>query len=230
MTKPILEVQNLAKEYTTAAGNFKALSNVNFKAQKGEMIAITGESGSGKSTLLNVISGIDTPTQGNILVQGEPVNHLDEEARNLWRGRNIGIVFQFFQLIPTLTIRENILLPMDFCSIIPKKDRIARVDSLLKDFGILDQGNKFPFEMSGGQQQRAAIARSLANNPAIIAADEPTGNLDSKTSELVFQLLKKLQSEGKTILMVTHNNDLAKNCGRIIRVQDGLIVSDTINE
>ena len=228
MNKLVLEVQNMVKEFNTPAGSFKALADVTFQAKKGEFIAITGESGSGKSTLLNLISGIDVPTTGIVKVNDDPINEKDEEGRNRWRGKNVGIVFKFFQLIPTLTILENILLPMDFCNIIPRKDSVNRAKKLLKEFGISEQADKYPFELSGGQQQRAAISRSLANNPSLIAADEPTGNLDSKTSETVFGLFKSLQAEGKTIIMVTHNLDMAKHCDRTIQLQDGKIVSDIV--
>jgi putative ABC transport system ATP-binding protein len=229
MVQTILEVRNLFKVYAMPAGKFTALSGVSFGAAKGELIAITGESGSGKSTLLNLISGIDVPTTGDVMLNGSLINKLSEESRNQWRGKYVGIVFQFYQLIPTLTILENILLPMDFCNCIPKKERVGRAKHLLNEFEIFAQANKFPFEMSGGQQQRAAIARALANDPALIAADEPTGNLDSQTSEKVFVLFKALQAEGKTIIMVTHNSDLAAQCGRTIRIQDGKIITDSQN-
>jgi putative ABC transport system ATP-binding protein len=222
----VLEIKNVVKEYPTPAGIVRALSNVNFTAGRGELIAIIGESGSGKSTLLNLISGIDVPTIGEVIVNKENITTLREKDRNRWRGKNVGIIFQFFQLIPSLTVRENILLPMDFCSIIPKRDRLKRAEFLLRDFGILTQADKFPFEMSGGQQQRVAIARALANDPSIITADEPTGNLDTKNSVIVLDLFRNLQQCGKTIVMVTHNKDLAEKCDRIIHIQDGMILSD----
>lgn len=222
----VLEIRNVVKEYSTPAGSFKALSGLSFAAGKSELIAIIGESGSGKSTLLNVITGIDLPSSGIVLVNGEDVSCFKEKDRNRWRGKNVGIIFQFFQLIPTLTVRENILLPMDFCAIIPKRDRLSRAEALLHDFGILEQADKYPFEMSGGQQQRAAIARALANNPPLIAADEPTGNLDTKSSESVFGHFRNLQQSGKTIVMVTHNKELAEKCDRVIHIQDGMILSD----
>jgi putative ABC transport system ATP-binding protein len=222
----VLEIKNVVKEYPTPAGMVRALSDVNFTTGKGELIAIIGESGSGKSTLLNLISGIDIPTIGDVLVNQQNISTLREKDRNRWRGKNVGIVFQFFQLIPSLTVRENILLPMDFCSIIPKRDRLKRAESLLRDFGIVTQADKYPFEMSGGQQQRVAIARALANDPSLITADEPTGNLDSKNSFAVLDLFRNLQKTGKTIIIVTHNKELSEKCDRIIHIQDGMILSD----
>ena len=226
----VLEIRNVVKEYPTPAGSVNALAGLSFTAGHSELIAIIGESGSGKSTLLNVITGIDLPSSGTVMVNGEEVASFNEKERNRWRGKNVGIIFQFFQLIPTLTVRENILLPMDLCAIIPKKERLARATALLNDFGIQEQAEKFPFEMSGGQQQRAAIARALANNPALIAADEPTGNLDTKNSESVFAHFRKLQQSGKTIVMVTHNKELAEKCDRVIHIQDGMILSDRKTE
>jgi putative ABC transport system ATP-binding protein len=222
----VLEIRSVVKEYPTPAGNVKALDGISFTAEKAELVAVIGESGSGKSTLLNLISGIDVSTKGNVLVNGEDVNSFKEKDRNRWRGKNVGIIFQFFQLIPTLTIKENILLPMDFCNIIEKQKRSDRAIKLLDDFGISSHANKFPFELSGGQQQRVAIARSLANDPALITADEPTGNLDSKNSDAVFGLFRDLQKSGKTIIMVTHNKELAEKCDRIIQMQDGKIIAD----
>ena len=208
------------------AGNVKALDGVSFFAEKAELVAVIGESGSGKSTLLNLISGIDVSTNGSVLVNGEDVASFKEKDRNRWRGKNVGIIFQFFQLIPTLTIKENILLPMDFCNIIDKRKRSDRAKKLLDDFGISAHAEKFPFELSGGQQQRVAIARSLANDPALIAADEPTGNLDSKNSDTVGELFRSLQKSGKTIIVVTHNQELAEKCDRIIQMHDGKIIAD----
>ncbi|HMA64969.1 MAG: ABC transporter ATP-binding protein [Fibrobacterota bacterium] len=227
-TTNVLEIRNAVKEYQTPAGSVQALADVSFAAGTGELIAIIGESGSGKSTLLNLINGIDIPSVGDIFVNGENVSSYKEKDRNRWRGKNVGIIFQFFQLIPTLTVCENLVLPMDFCSLIPKKDRQKRARSLLSDFDILSQADKFPFEMSGGQQQRVAIARALANNPSLITADEPTGNLDTKNSVAVFELFRTLQQSGKTIIMVTHNKELADKCDRIIHLQDGKILSDRI--
>jgi putative ABC transport system ATP-binding protein len=222
----VLEIREVVKEYPTLAGNVKALDGVSFFAEKAELVAVIGESGSGKSTLLNLISGIDVSTCGNVLVNGEDIASFKEKDRNRWRGKNVGIIFQFFQLIPTLTVKENILLPMDFCNIIDKRKRSDRAKKLLDDFGISAHADKFPFELSGGQQQRVAIARSLANDPALITADEPTGNLDSKNSDAVFELFRSLQKSGKTIIMVTHNMELAEKCDRIIQLQDGKIISD----
>jgi putative ABC transport system ATP-binding protein len=226
ITSNVLEIRNVVKEYPTLAGNVKALDGVSFIAEKAELVAVIGESGSGKSTLLNLISGIDVSTKGSVFVNGEDINSFKEKDRNRWRGKNVGIIFQFFQLIPTLSIKENILLPMDFCNIIEKQKRSDRARKLLDDFGISAQANKFPFELSGGQQQRVAIARSLANDPDLITADEPTGNLDSKNADAVFELFRSLQKSGKTTIMVTHNKELAEKCDRIIQLHDGKIIAD----
>ncbi|MBN1983199.1 MAG: ABC transporter ATP-binding protein [Chitinivibrionales bacterium] len=217
----LIVVTSVMKQYHCAAGCFSALNDISFSVARGELIAVTGESGSGKSTLLNLLCGIDSPTAGSVTINGTHVSHLTQEQRNRWRGGNVGIVFQFFQLIPTLTIRENILLPMDFCAIIEKKRRAQRADHLLDRFSLSDHAGKYPFELSGGQQQRVAVARSLANDPPFIVADEPTGNLDSRNAESVFALLATLKQEGKTVIMVTHNHALAQRCDRIICLHDG---------
>jgi len=224
--KALLRIKNVTKSFNSSGRTFDALKNVNLKIREGEFIAITGKSGSGKSTLLNIITGIDHPSQGSVVINGIQVHTLNETHLAKWRGKNIGIVFQFFQLIPTLTIFENLILAMDFVDIIPKKEREKRAKALLDRVGILDQGNKLPSALSGGEQQRAAIARSLINNPPILVADEPTGNLDSKTTEVIGKLFSDFVKEGKTIIVVTHEKELGSEYNRVITLKDGFIESD----
>jgi putative ABC transport system ATP-binding protein len=222
----LIEVRNAVKSYKSEAGEFRALKGVNFKIAKGEFVSIVGKSGSGKSTLLNLISGIDTPSEGEIIIDKNSINSMSQNLITEWRGKNIGIVFQFFQLMPTLTVIENVMLPMDFCKTYVPAKRFSIAKDLLEKVGVSKHADKFPSALSGGEQQRVAIARALSNNPPIIIADEPTGNLDSNTSNDIFNLFDKLQKEGKTIVMVTHNMELAEKSSHIIKVQDGEIVSD----
>ena len=217
MEKEVLNIENVTKTF----GSFTALENVSLTIREGEFVTIVGKSGSGKSTLLNMISGIDSPTSGKISVAGKSIHNL-----SLWRGKNIGVVFQFFQLLPTLTIAENVMLPMDFCGTYPSRERRKRAIVLLEMVGIADQADKLPSTLSGGQQQRAAIARALANDPPVITADEPTGNLDSKTSEIVLELFSNLRDNGKTIVLVTHERDLSQRIDRKIIMVDGVINDD----
>jgi len=224
MENIILKVKNVTKTFQTKERTFTALNNVSLAIEKGEFLAIVGKSGSGKSTLLNMITGIDYPTNGDVFVNNTGINALNESKLAKWRGKNIGIVFQFFQLIPTLSISENILLAMEFTNIIPKRERNKRVEKLLKQVGIYEHKNKMPSALSGGEQQRAAIARALSNNPDIIVADEPTGNLDSKTANIVNQLFKSLASEGKTVIVVTHEANTELKYDRIITLSDGKII------
>ncbi len=225
--KPLIELKKVSKAYDVASGEFLALKEVDMQARAGEFVAVVGKSGSGKSTLINMITGIDTPTSGEVFVAETPVHAMDQEQLAVWRGRNVGIVFQFFQLLPTLTIAENIILPMDFCNTFPVNERRARAISLLEKVGIAEQADKLPADLSGGQQQRAAIARAMANDPPLIVADEPTGNLDSATSDAVMQLFANLAAEGKTVLMVTHERDLSRFFTRSIALADGKIVKGT---
>jgi putative ABC transport system ATP-binding protein len=225
MENHLIELRRVTKAYDIAAGKFLALKNVDMQAEAGEFVAVVGKSGSGKSTLINMITGIDTPTSGEIVVASTSVHALDQEQMAVWRGRNVGVVFQFFQLLPTLTVAENIVLPMDFCNTFPVNERRRRAISLLEKVGIAEQADKLPADLSGGQQQRAAIARALANDPPLVVADEPTGNLDSHTSEAVMQLFAELASEGKTVLMVTHERDLTRYFTRSIMLSDGVIVN-----
>jgi putative ABC transport system ATP-binding protein len=202
------------------------LKGIDLHVNAGEYVAIIGKSGSGKTTLINMITGLDRPTEGEILVGGEKVERLGENQLAIWRGRTIGVVFQFFQLLPTLTAVENVMLPMDFCDTPGFTKRRDRALELLRLMEIEEQANKLPAKLSGGQQQRVAIARALATDPPILAADEPTGNLDSKTAAAVFSLFERLASLGKTILVVTHDPDLAKRASRQLHIADGLIVND----
>ena len=220
----VIELRHVTKSYPVASGSFSALKDVSFKIDSRQLVAITGKSGSGKSTLLNVITGIDRPTQGSVLINGIQVDKLSESELASWRGKNVGVVFQFFQLLPTLTILENVMLPMDFCNTYPKKDRKERALSLLQMVDIKEQADKFPSSLSGGQQQRVAIARALANDPSLIVADEPTGNLDSQTATAIFELFAKLANSGKTVVVVTHEREFASYFENTINIADGVIV------
>jgi ABC-type lipoprotein export system ATPase subunit len=224
----IIELRNVIKNYKTAVGDFPALKDVDLHIQAGEFVSIIGKSGSGKSTLLNMITGIDRPTTGEVFVNDMAVHHLNENRMARWRGRNLGIVFQFFQLLPTISIVENIMLPMDFCRTYPMREREERAMELLDLVELADHAYKLPTALSGGQQQRVAIARALANDPPIVIADEPTGNLDSKTADSVFQLFNDLVAQGKTIIVVTHDSGLAKRTHRTALIADGEIVNEYV--
>lgn len=225
----MIELRRVTRRYETDAGEFTALKAIDLRVPRGEFIAIIGRSGSGKSTLLNIITGIDRPTSGAVLVGGSPIHTLSEGELARWRGRSLGIVFQSFQLIPTLSAVENIILPMDFAGTYPYSQRRVRAMHLLEMVGLADQADKLPSALSGGQQQRVAIARSLANDPPLIVADEPTGNLDSKTAESVFQLFESLVASGKTVLLVTHDAEQAKRVHRAVLIADGAIQSEVRN-
>jgi putative ABC transport system ATP-binding protein len=223
----LIDLHQVVKTFETPAGNFAALRGVDLHIDEGEFVSIVGKSGSGKSTLINMITGIDRPTAGEVWVGGADVRHLDEGQMAVWRGRTIGVVFQFFQLLPTLTAIENVTLPMDFAQTGSLAERRERALHLLELVGVADQAHELPSALSGGQQQSVAIARALANDPPLVAADEPTGNLDSKAAEAVFQLFERLVDDyGKTILMVTHDNDLAQRAKRTIVLADGEIVNE----
>ncbi len=222
----LIELRRVTKAYEVAGGKFLALKEVDMQVDAGEFVAVVGKSGSGKSTLINMITGIDNPTSGEVFVASAPVHELDQEQLAVWRGKNVGIVFQFFQLLPTLTVAENIVLPMDFCNTFPVRERRERAISLLEKVGIAEQADKLPADLSGGQQQRAAIARALANDPSILVADEPTGNLDSQTSDAVMQLFADLAAEGKTVVMVTHERDLTRYFTRSIALSDGMVLTN----
>jgi putative ABC transport system ATP-binding protein len=222
----LIELRNVSKVYKTTAGDFPALKNISLTVNEGEFVAVVGKSGSGKTTLVNMITGIDRPSSGEVIVAGTSVHQLKEGKLAEWRGDNLGVIFQFFQLLPTLTAAENIMLPMDFRNKYGRNERRERALHLLDQVGLAEQVDKIPSQLSGGQQQRVAIARALANDPPVLLADEPTGNLDSKTADDVFSLFEKLINTGKTIVMVTHDRDLASRVTRDITVADGVIESD----
>lgn len=223
----LISLYRVIKKYESPSGSFTALKGVSIEVTKGEFVAIVGKSGSGKSTLTNVITGIDSPTEGEVYVAGQAIHNLNQEQLSIWRGKNVGVIFQFFQLLPTLTVAENVMLPMDFCKMYPAQERRNRAIALLEKLGIAEQADKLPADLSGGQQQRAAIARALANDPPILVADEPTGNLDSQTSEEVMEFFKQLASEGKTVVMVTHERDFSRYFTRTITLADGKIITET---
>ena len=223
----LLSLQGVKKAYKTEAGDFFALKGIDLTIDKGEFVGVVGKSGSGKSTLINMITGIDRPSAGEIWVNDHAIHGLDENSMARWRGRSMGVVFQFFQLLPTLTVVENVMLPMDFCRLYTPKERRARAMALLERVDMAEQATKLPSQISGGQAQRVAIARSLATDPPIVMADEPTGNLDSKTADAVFHLFEDLVSQGKTFLMVTHDNELASRLHRVVTIADGMLVSDS---
>ncbi|MEI7846264.1 MAG: ABC transporter ATP-binding protein [Chloroflexota bacterium] len=221
----LIELNDVTKAYTVGSGQFFALKGIQMQVNAGEFVAVVGKSGSGKSTLINMITGIDSPTAGEVFVASTPVHQLNQEQLAVWRGRNVGIVFQFFQLLPTLTVVENVVLPMDFCNVHPARERRELAIALLEKVGIAEQADKLPADLSGGQQQRAAIARALANDPPLLVADEPTGNLDSQTSDAVMQLFANLAAEGKTVVMVTHERDISRYFTRSIILSDGVIIA-----
>jgi putative ABC transport system ATP-binding protein len=221
--EPLIALRKVGKNYATPAGSYPALRDVDLEIGSGEFVALVGKSGSGKSTLLNLIGGIDHPTQGEVLVAGAAPHDLPENALARWRGKTVGVVFQFFQLLPTLTIAENVMLPMDFCNARPARERRAYALGLLDQVGIADQADKLPTTLSGGQQQRAAIARALANDPPVVIADEPTGNLDSVTARGVLDLFRKLAERGTTVVIATHERDISGLIDRSVELVDGLI-------
>ena len=225
-SKVMISLKGIQKTYKTDAGPFLALKGVNLTVMEGEFVAVVGKSGSGKSTLINMFTGIDHPSEGEVIVANTNIRHLDEGNMAIWRGNNLGIVFQFFQLLPTLTIKENILISMDLVGKYNESERNERALCLLEQFGILDDADKFPNSISQGHAQRAAIARALANDPPILVADEPTGNLDSQTANHIFELFEQLVENGKTILMVTHDNELASRAQRKVTIVDGVIVDE----
>lgn len=226
---PIVEVKNVIKSFPVGDTEITILKGVSLTVQPGEFVAIVGPSGNGKSTLLNMITGIDRPSSGEVYVTGQPLHTMTENQMAIWRGEHLGIIFQFFQMLPSLSLIQNIILPMEFAGNYTRQERQERAMGLLELVGLADQANKLPGMVSGGQQQRAAIARSLANDPPMIVADEPTGNLDAKTANEVFNIFYKLVESGKTMLMVTHDRELASRIPRMIEVVNGLIDSDTVH-
>lgn len=224
----IVDLRNVNKSYKTAVGDYPALKDINLQINAGEFVSIIGKSGSGKSSLLNMITGIDHPTSGEVFVNGTPVHQMSEDRMARWRGKNLGIVFQFFQLLPVISVVENIMLPMDFSRAYPMHERRNRAMNLLELVEVAEHAHKLPTALSGGQQQRVAIARALANDPPLIIADEPTGNLDSKTAESIFALFNELVAKGKTIIIVTHDSGLAKRTPRTTLIADGEIVNEYV--
>ena len=217
----VVDLQGVNKTFHGPAGPIQALKDVTLRVFSGEFVGVRGPSGSGKSTLINMITGIDRPTRGDVHVSGARLNDLNENQLAHWRGRNVGVIFQFFQLLPTLTVMENIIFPMECCRMWKPRERPERAMHLLEQVGLADQAQKLPNTLSGGQQQRAAIARAMANDPALIMGDEPTGNLDSKSADKVFCLFEDLVRQGKTFMMVTHDLGLAHRIPRVIEVLDG---------
>lgn len=226
-TEGLVRLRNVSRHYTTGARRFCALSGISIDIRSGECVAVLGKSGSGKTTLINLLAGIDSPSAGDIEVAGRALGGMSQDELAAWRGRNVGVIFQFFQLLPTLTVLENVMLPMDFCGVLARAARRARAIALLQRLGIGDQADKLPADLSGGQQQRAAIARALANDPPILLADEPTGNLDPGTADAVMSLLSDLSSEGKTVIIVTHERELSRFFSRTITLRDGVVMADT---
>jgi putative ABC transport system ATP-binding protein len=222
----MIQLAGITKVFPGNSGNFTALDNITLQFDKDSFVAVVGKSGSGKSTLLNMLTGIDHPDCGTVTINGTQVHELDETRLATWRGANVGIVFQFFQLIPTLTIRENMLLAMDFVDAIPKRERSRRANALLELVGIAMHADKFPSALSGGEQQRAAIARALANDPPILVADEPTGNLDSRNASAIHALFRQLVKAGKTVIVVTHEEVSSAGYDRVVTLRDGTLVGD----
>ena len=224
----LIKMQNVVKTFSTTAGEFTALRGIDLNLKQGEFAAVIGKSGSGKSTLLNMLTGIDHPTSGQILVDGVDLHVMSESKRSLWRGRNLGIVFQFFQLLPMLNLLENVMLPMDYVDMYDIDQRPKRAMELLNMVGLADQAQQLPRAVSRGQQQSAAIARALANDAPILVADEPTGNLDSRSANKIIKLFEQLSEQGKTIVMVTHDSSMTKRTSRTVFISDGELVNETI--
>jgi len=220
----MISLKNISKTFQTPAGPFMALKDINLKIRDGEFVGLIGKSGSGKSTLLNMIGGIDRPSSGAVEVGNTSVQDLKENKLAHWRGRTVGFVFQFFQLLPTLTAAENVMLPMDFCKTFPVRERRQRAVSLLERVGVGQQADKLPATLSGGEQQRVAIARALANEPAVVLADEPTGNLDSVTAQAVFDLFREMATAGTTVVIATHEADITRVIDRTLEISDGALV------
>ena len=224
MSEPLIELRHVVKQYQGKASAVTALKSIDLQVAAGEFVAVLGKSGAGKTTLVNVISGIDRPTSGEIRVAGAAVHALGEDDRAAWRGRTVGVVYQFFQLLPTLTVLQNVMLPMDLAGRLSIRAQKERAMRLLDQVGIAGHAHKLPSALSGGQQQRVAIARALANDPPILLADEPTGSLDSATANEVLGVFEELAAQGKTLLIVTHDKDMVKRAGRTIVLADGEVV------
>ena len=220
----MISINHVSKTYETPAGKFAALKNIDLEIQAGQFVGIVGKSGSGKSTLLNMVAGIDRPSSGSVAVAGTDIHALSENKLATWRGRNVGFVFQFFQLLPTLTAAENVMLPMDFSKTIALRERRKRAVALLARVGVERQADKLPATLSGGEQQRVAIARALANEPPLVLADEPTGNLDSVTATEILDLFRDMANRGTTVIIATHEAGIARVIDRVIEISDGTIL------
>ncbi len=228
MTNPLIVLRGVSKAFPTAAGSFPALTDIDITIDSGEFVVVVGQSGSGKSTLLALLAGIDRPTTGEVIVNGTAVQTLSERQMSTWRGGAVGIVFQFFQLLPTLTAAENVMLPMDFTGTWPVRERRERALALMSRLGVADQADKLPSTLSGGQQQRVAVARAMANAPSVLLADEPTGNLDSRNAESMLELLAGLVQDGQTVVMATHDQGARRYATRTIALADGAIVAPEV--
>jgi len=222
----IVQVKDVVKSFPVGDTDITILKGISFDVKTGEFVSIVGPSGNGKSTLLNMITGIDRPTEGEVIVTNRPIHKMSENSLAAWRGEHVGIIFQFFQMLPALSLLQNVVLPMDFAKKYTPKERKERAMHLLEMVGLGDQANKLPSMVSGGQQQRAAIARALANDPPLLVGDEPTGNLDSRTAVDIFDLFSSLVEQGKTLLMVTHDKELARRVPRVVEITNGRITRD----
>ena len=225
MPEPLIQISNLVKTYETPAGPLSVLQGIDLEVERGDFIALVGPSGGGKTTFLNMITGVDRPTSGIVVVDGVDVSTTSERRLTRWRARNIGIVFQFFQLLPTLTVLENIVMPMDFARVHSPRDRRDKAMELLERFDVADQAGKTPDLLSGGQQQRVSIARAMANDPVLLIGDEPTGNLDHMSAAIVFDTFYELQEQGHTVIIVTHDRDVVRDVPTVLTLRDGLVES-----
>jgi putative ABC transport system ATP-binding protein len=223
---PVVQIKDVVKTFPVGGGEITVLKGLSFDVKPGEFISIVGPSGNGKSTLLNMITGIDRPTSGEVIVTGREVHKMSENQLAAWRGQHVGIIFQFFQMLPALTLLQNVMLPMDFARKYSPRERKERALQLLESVDLTDQANKLPGNVSGGQQQRAAIARALANDPELLVADEPTGNLDTRTANDMFDMFVQLVKQGKTLVMVTHDKELSRRVPRVVEIIDGRITRD----
>ncbi|HET7450928.1 MAG TPA: ABC transporter ATP-binding protein [Gaiellaceae bacterium] len=221
---PLIELVAVEKVYRMGKLDYHALRGIDLSIDAGELVAIVGPSGSGKTTILNLVTGIDRPSGGTVTVDGRRIDAMSEEELAVWRGEHVGVVFQFFQLLPTLSALENAVLPLDFGRRASKRERFERARHNLDLVGLADKGDHLPAELSGGEQQRVAIARALASDPQLVVGDEPTGNLDSATAAEMFELLERLNAEGKTVVYVTHDRELARRAHRIVTIRDGVVV------
>lgn len=225
-SQALIHIHELTKDYKTPAGSFRALKSINLDVWRGEFMAISGKSGAGKTTLINMITATDSLTSGTVEVEGVAVHTLNENKRALWRGRHVGIVYQSFYLLPNLSLLDNIMLPMDLCGLYQPRQSPKRALELLRQVEMENHAHKLPSQISGGEQQRVAIARALANDPALLVADEPTGRLDSVTAAIIFEIFNKLVSEGKTIVMVTHDPSIRSRASRVLSIEDGELYNE----